>query len=122
MLKMNRYLKEMLITNNVLPELYFKKDLNDKFIERLGHRILDELITNEDFRSNNKASTNNIFMSSDIEHDLKRLIPSELYTFYLLKNVEITNLESLVQMLIIDDFLKINGNVSNQKDENVSIT
>lgn len=54
--------------------------------------------------------TRDFWLTSDVCAELKRLIPSDLYTFYLVKDCECSNLESLVQMMIIGDFLKLNGN------------
>jgi hypothetical protein len=75
-LKMTRYLKEMLITNNIIPELDFNSESNNRFISKLGRYIMNELMIDSN------PESKDFWLTSDVHAELRRLIPSDLYTFY----------------------------------------
>lgn len=111
-LKLERYLRENIAIKDAANPLYFNPDLNGRFNDRIAPYLFDELSV-----ACENTTTNEIVLSDRLENDLVKMIPSDVYTFMYVKDVEVYNVESQIQQLIIDDFLRVNGKNNNQENE-----
>ena len=109
-LKLERYLRESIMIKDTANPLSYDAKLNARFNDRIAPYLFDELLFGN---INNKTSE--VYFNERVDNDLLNLIPSDVYTFILVTDVEVYNVESQIQMLIIDDFLRICGKTDNQK-------
>ena len=115
-LKLERYLRESIMIKDTANPLSYDAKLNARFNDRIAPYLFDELLFGN---INNKTSE--VYFNERVDNDLLNLIPSDVYTFILVTDVEVYNVESQIQMLIIDDFLRICGKTDNQKNERTKI-